>query len=82
MFVVSLSIFVEEKRFYLYICFLTTLIYECLLTRVFNKSNDSPPWGTNLTTVLSQEVKRTLFIVKTVFRRINLSFIKLVQWSK
>ena len=46
------------------------------------KSINSSPQGRSLTIVASQEVKLSLFIVKTMFPGIGLSFLKLSKWSK
>ena len=46
------------------------------------KSKDLSPLKRSLTIEASQEVKLLMLIVKTMFRRIDLSFVKLGQWSK
>ena len=47
-----------------------------------SKSKDSSPLRRRLTIETSQEVKLLSFIVETMFRRIDLSFVKLGQRSK
>ena len=47
-----------------------------------SKSKDSSPLRRILTIEVSQVVKLFLFIVAKLFRSIDLSFVKLGQWSK
>ena len=46
------------------------------------KSDDSSPERRSLKIVASREVKLFLFIVEIMFRRVDLFFAKLGQWSK
>ena len=55
-------------------------------TNAFNTrvlvTKPTSPWRRSLTTLAPQEAKISLFILETVFKRTDLSFVKLGQWSK
>lgn len=62
------------------------LLYQIKLTYVFNirklvtESNDSAPIKRSSATVASQQVKTFLFILHSVFTRIDPGFVKLAYW--
>ena len=56
---------------------------EAFNIRLFvTKSNESSPQRRSLITEVSQEGNLSLVNLETLFRRSDLSFIKLVQWKK
>ena len=56
---------------------------EAFNIRLFvTKSNESSPQRRSLITEMSQEGNLSLVNLETLFRRSDLSFIKLVQWKK